>query len=56
MVIYISKINEYKYGHLKAINGTLITLRLKQNSVSQFMDLAEFEFSNPYLYKGELER
>ncbi len=54
--LYIKDKNEYKYGHLKAINGTLITLRLKQNSVSQFMDLAEFEFSNPYLYKGELER
>lgn len=26
--------NNYKYGHLKVINGTLITIRLKQNYVS----------------------
>ena len=45
--------NNYKYGHLKVINGTLVTIRLKQNHVSQFMDLSEFEFDNPYIYRGD---
>lgn len=51
--IHIQNEKRYKYHFGTRLNGTLISLRLKQNHVTQFMDPGEFTFQNPYNYIEE---
>lgn len=51
--IHIQSKTKYEYKSCEPLKGTLITLRLKQNRVKQFMDLGEMMFLNPYRYLEE---
>lgn len=51
--IHIQSKTKYEYKSCEPLKGTLITLRLKQNRVKQFMDLGEMMFPNPYRYLEE---
>ena len=51
--IHIKNEKKFTYNPGRRLHGTLITLRLNQNTVKQFMDPGEFHFKNPYNYIEE---
>lgn len=51
--LHIQNGKEFTYNLGRRLNGTLISLRLKPNHVTQFTDPGEFTFQNPYNYIEE---